>query len=382
MSEILFVTWDGGGNVGPAVEIAKELQRGSHHVRFLGQAQQRASLESAGFGFSAFTNPGPWTASGKRGALKNTVGILRLLIGRSLGRDLLAEVGATTTDLVVIDCLLFGAIDAASRAGLRHAVLVHSLYEAIDTKMASGAPGAFAALVGLRPRKLWAGCSLLLVATLERLDRASVSVPANARYTGPALGGEIRPSTPSGRPRVLVSLSTTYLPGQDAVIQNILDALADLDIAVVVTTGPAVRADSLRVPPNAEVHDYLPHTEVMPTVAMVVGHGGHSTTMLALAHDLPLVIAPMNLAFDQQLIGAAIQRAGAGVSIPKTSSVGDIRAAVERTLNVPAARTQAAQLGADIRDARGSQTAAELLVGLLDAATPASAPHPGRPTTR
>jgi UDP:flavonoid glycosyltransferase YjiC (YdhE family) len=365
MSEILFVTWDGGGNVAPAVEIGHELQRGGHRVKFLGQAQQRDSLERAGFGFSAYRRPGPWTASGKRGPVQNAVGFLRLLTGRNLGRDLLAEVKATPTDIVVIDCLLFGALDVATRASLRHAVLVHSLYEAIDTKMASGAPGAVARLTGLRPRKLWAASDLLVVATLKELDRASGAVPSNAHYTGPALGGEIRPATPTGRPRVLVSLSTTYLPRQALVLQSILDALADLDVTVVVTTGPAVDAGGLRVPANAEVHDYLPHSEVMPTVSLVVGHGGHSTTMLALAHDLPLVILPMNPAFDQELIGAAIQRSGAGLSIPSTSSTDEIRAAVQRTLNDPSARRQAARLGADIRASRGSRAAAELLLGAL-----------------
>ena len=34
MSEILFVTWDGGGNVPPALGIATELAARGHTVRF------------------------------------------------------------------------------------------------------------------------------------------------------------------------------------------------------------------------------------------------------------------------------------------------------------------------------------------------------------
>ena len=49
MADILFVTWDGGGNVPPAVGIAAELRRRGHGVRFVGHAAQRAPLEAEGF---------------------------------------------------------------------------------------------------------------------------------------------------------------------------------------------------------------------------------------------------------------------------------------------------------------------------------------------
>ncbi len=48
MAEILFVTWDGGGNVPPALGIAGELSARGHAVRFVGHPRQRPSLEAAG----------------------------------------------------------------------------------------------------------------------------------------------------------------------------------------------------------------------------------------------------------------------------------------------------------------------------------------------
>ena len=48
MTNVLFVTWDGGGNVPPAVGIATELQARGHAVRMLGHARQRPSLEGSG----------------------------------------------------------------------------------------------------------------------------------------------------------------------------------------------------------------------------------------------------------------------------------------------------------------------------------------------
>ena len=46
MADILFVTWDGGGNVPPAAGHRRELQARGHAVRFLGHAARRAALEA------------------------------------------------------------------------------------------------------------------------------------------------------------------------------------------------------------------------------------------------------------------------------------------------------------------------------------------------
>lgn len=374
MSRVLFVTWDGGGNVSPAVEIAKELQRRGDEVRFLGQGQQREPLERAGFGFAQYSKSGSWTAIGKRGAIKNAVGFLGLLTSRRIGRDLITDVEQTLTDLVVIDCLLFGALDAATRAGLCHVVLAHSLYTAIDTKMAGGAPGAIARIAGFQPRKLWAGANLVVVTTLKGLDRQPRSVAGlSLHYTGPALPQVDGGPALHGQPSILVSLSTTYIAGQAEVLQKILDAIAQLPVRALVTTGPAVNPDELRAPANVELHRYLSHVAVMPTVSLVIGHGGHSTTMLALANDLPLLILPMNLMFDQVIIGRAIQEQGAGATLPSSSSTAEIRAAINRMLGDDSYQHEAQRLGITIRASRGTQTAADLLQTLT-----AEAPTPNR----
>ena len=93
-----------------------------------------------------------------------------------------------------------------------------------------------------------------------------------------------------------------------AALQRILDATAGLEARVVVTTGPAIDPASLRSAANHEVHRYVPHEELMPQVSLVVGHGGHATTMRALAHDLPLVVVPMHPLLDQPMVGASVAR--------------------------------------------------------------------------
>ena len=41
MSRIAFVTWNGGGNLTPALAIVRELHRSGHRAAFLGQEAQR-----------------------------------------------------------------------------------------------------------------------------------------------------------------------------------------------------------------------------------------------------------------------------------------------------------------------------------------------------
>ena len=52
MSRFTFVTWDGGGNVPPAVGIAQELIARGNEVRFLGYLPQQAAIRARGLAFS------------------------------------------------------------------------------------------------------------------------------------------------------------------------------------------------------------------------------------------------------------------------------------------------------------------------------------------
>ena len=379
MSSILFVTWDGGGNVPPALAIAKELKTRGELVRFLGHARQRELIEGSGFPFQQFTAPGSWTATDVRSGLQNVVSFLGVLCGRSLGEDTLASIEASPTDVVVVDCLLFGVLDTLDRAGVTRAVLVHSLYTAVERTMFAGAAGVVARLRGLRPRRLFSRANLVLVGTLEALDRPSTRRPqVELTYVG-AMISHAGPHLPGKTPRVLVSLSTTWLPGQDAALQRILNALATLPIEVVLTTGPAVDPATLTAPANATISRYLPHADVMPSVDLVVGHGGHATTLLALAHNLPLVILPMNPSFDQPIIAKAIEREGAGIALPKTASEAAIRGAVEKLLGDAKYGLAAADLGTQIRAVDSPGRAADEILELAGAAhRPTAEPAPSR----
>jgi UDP:flavonoid glycosyltransferase YjiC (YdhE family) len=363
VASILFVTWDGGGNLAPALGIAAELRARGDTVRFLGHATQRDAIQAAGFRFESYARARPWSAVEASPGLRGVREIFAMFTDRGPGEDLLATVEREPVDLAVIDCMSLAALKSAGRVGLRRAVLVHTFYEFMARKWSRGPIGMLARLKGLsHPVRLWSAADLVLVTTLADLDPAASrpDLPASIRYTGPVWPAESA-ATPSEKAdrSILVSLSTVHYDGQDQVFQTILDAVADMDVHAVITTGHAVDPDRLRAPANAQLHRYLPHDDVMPKVSLVVGHGGHTTTMRALAHDLPLVIMPMHPMLDQSMIGRAVTAAGAGAVLSRTASPMQVRAAIEQLLRDGPHHQAAARLGTAIRTANSTATAAD-----------------------
>ncbi len=101
--------------------------------------------------------------------------------------------------------------------------------------------------------------------------------------------------------------------------------------------------------------------------SLVVGHGGHATTMTALAHDLPLVIMPMHPMLDQAVIGRTLEARGAARVVSKTARPDRIRSAAEEMLRDGPHREAARRLGVEIRRRDGAQEAADCLTALLPA---------------
>lgn len=358
MSAILFATWDGGGNVPPALGIAGALERRGHVVRVIGHDGVAAAVAAAGLEFTPYRTAKPFTSQRNNPPWV----VAATWADAGLGDDVVAEARALGADLVVVDCLLPGAMAALARARIRYVVLEH-LFDGFLQVLRRGPVGGLVRLNGVRWGDALDGSAKRLVASLPSIDPAAQrTAPANLEYVGPIVTGA--PAAP-GEPTVLVSLSTYAYAGMPAVVQRIVDACADLPARVVVTTGPVVDPDGLRLPANAEAHRWLPHAEVMPQVSMVVGHGGHSTTMLALAHDLPVLVIPMFLLVDQPMVGKAVESAGAGRRLPKRASARAIRPAVEELLGAGAHRDAAAGLGAEIRAAAGAETAATRIAALL-----------------
>ncbi|MEO6511862.1 MAG: nucleotide disphospho-sugar-binding domain-containing protein [Nocardioides sp.] len=381
MAEIVVVTWDGGGNVPPAVGIATELKRRGHTVRFAGHPGQHAALTAAGFEVVPAREARAFSAVDENSVLT----MVKTFGDRGLGRDVKAALADRPADLVVVDCMLFGVMAAlrgsAVSEGTPYVVLEH-LYDAYYRKSWMRGPmGLGMRLKRLRPAASLAAARATYVAGLPSLDPAGTSPRSGVEYVGPVV-----PFSPrvTSDPAVLVSLSTFRFPKMMECLQTVLDATAGTGARVVVTTGPVVDPASLCTAANHEVHRFVPHAELMPHMSLVVGHGGHSTTMQALAHDLPLVVMPMHPLLDQPMVGRSVEQAGAGRLVSKKIDAPALRTVIEELLADGPHRAAAARLGAEIRALPGAANAADRIEALVrnGAGAPGSrgqGPHAARP---
>ena len=165
---------------------------------------------------------------------------------------------------------------------------------------------------------------------------------------------------------MLVSLSTFGYPGMRGALQRIVDATHDLGARVVVTTGPAIDPAELDVPPSVEVRRFVPHAELMGSATLFVGHGGHGSTMAALAHDLPMALMPMDPNADQVTVARSVQAAGAGRSVRKGVSPDDLAPVLAELLADGEHRRAAAALGEAVRAMPGDQLGADAVEAALE----------------
>jgi UDP:flavonoid glycosyltransferase YjiC (YdhE family) len=368
VARILVVTWDGGGNVPPMLGIATCLGVRGHTVRVLGHPQQAGAVADAGVEFTAYRQASAWSPREPVPDLRWSMGMLGLSVETGHGRDVAAELeGPDAPDLVLVDCMRLAALRTGLRAGVPMVALVHTFHRYVARTWARGPAGVLAASRGLRAPTLWNDCARVLVASDRGLDPDGTgALPANVRHTGPVLP-PARAGRRGGRPTVLVSLSTIFYPAQATVLATILEALTGLDVHVVVATGPGADPAGLPAGPDVEIHQHVPHDEVLPVASLVIGHGGHGTTMRALAHDVPLIVVPLDRNLDHTMIGYAVARAGAGAVVPTNVPADRLRAVVRELLDDPAAHVAAARIGARLRARPGADRAADEIEALLPA---------------
>jgi MGT family glycosyltransferase len=227
--------------------------------------------------------------------------------------------------------------------------------------------------VGLAPTKLTMdklvfSPRLIVASGAPALDYERTDRPDSLHFVGELRppGAGAAPDLPSwwgeleGRRVVHVTQGTQNIDPED-LIRPTLEALADEDVLVVVTTGTRGHDElPFPVPPNARVVGFLPHAELLPRVDAVITNGGWGGTLAALAHGIPLVIAGGDL--DKPEIAARVAWAGAGVNLRTgTPSATEVADGYRRVAADPAIRDAAARVGAQLRSLGGARRAAELL---------------------
>lgn len=159
---------------------------------------------------------------------------------------------------------------------------------------------------------------LVLYRTAEPFDYPRAEMPENILPVGPGLW-----APPSETPdwieempetRILVTVSTE-MQNDRAIIETAIDALADMDLSLIITTA-ALNPDSFESRgENVRIVRYLPHSTVIPKMDLVITHGGMGTTQRALAAGVPVCVVPWGR--DQNETARRVEVSGAGTMLPK-----------------------------------------------------------------
>jgi MGT family glycosyltransferase len=374
MAKFLWLNWDGGGNLPPSLGIACSLANRGHSVSFAGRAEMVPRVEAAGFRAielkDAYTLIDKYPPSPIRR-------ILAYLTSPAVGAEAAAVVRSEAPDVVLIDGMFPAALNEAHAFGRPTAVVIHTFFHRLlegwrmQLERLNGARKQ-AGFVGLPSLDdLWMPRDLILVTTLAQFDQPQADVPGKVCHAGPVLQDDSRakpaelPWPDSDTTRiVLVSFSTVQEQRMPANWQRTLDALADLPVHVVATTGAVVDPTELKAPRNAFVLSFAAHGPLMKRASLVITHGGHGTAMRALLHGVPMILMPA-LAHDQPLVAATIQEWGAGRALPSDASVDILRATASEVLAQSTYRENAQRLSKQLVGVDGAANAATALEGLL-----------------
>ena len=424
--KILVAGWDSGGGVEAVQTVVGRAAARGHQVRVLGTEGLRSRFESAGASFRRYKYAPdndlsqPETDLVKDWEARNPLDLWsrvrdRLLCGpaREFCRDVAEELQRDAADVVIVDTMIPAALFGAEAAGVRAVILMHGPYMMprgdvppigtgfmpargrlgrLRDRSAAAVTLAFfrrgmptlnraRAEFGLPPVRdlpdLMGRAGRILVCTSPSYDFGSGSVPANVCYVGPQLDDKASGASggswagPPGLPLVLVGLSSTVMC-QEGLLQRAADALGQLPVRGLVTTGPAVDPAVVSAPDNVTVTRWVRHADVLPHCSAVITHGGHGTVLKALIAGVPLVLVPLGR--DQPDNAARVVHAGAGIRLRKNASVSALRAAVARVIGDPryraAAGAMAARLDAERDDNRVVDELVQVAVGGPTTGTP------------
>jgi MGT family glycosyltransferase len=410
MARFLLVVPPFAGHVNPTISVGRELRRRGHDVAWAGlpDGVDRLLPDDVCFLPTGSASDVQWLLqTGERAHDLRFAAAFKFLWERVLipmGHAMLdgveAAVESWRPDVLLTDQQALAGAAVAARRGLPWATSATTSAELVDPLQAIPRAAdwvgeqlaSFAAGAGL-PAAAGGGTGagggagvpdlrfsphLVLVFSTERLVDAQRGFPAHYAFVGPSLSDRPQPEPfpwdwlDPALPHVLVSLGTVNTEAGAHFYAVAAKALADEPVQAVFIAPPPlvdVPADNVLVQPRVPQLSLLPHLDA------VVCHAGHNTVCEALAHGLPLVVAPIR--DDQPVIADQVVRAGAGVRVRFGRVVPQsLRQAVRQVLDDPAFRQAAGAVRESFQAAGGAPAAASRLETLACAGAPAPPASP------
>ena len=410
---ILLTTRGSAGHVTPLAPFGHASLRAGHEVLVAAQRQHAGNVERAGLPFASFDEPPPeqWMPLlGGFGEL-DLDAANAVMIGEYFARldtaaalpGLRAIVEDWRPDVIVRECWEYASTLVAEQHGIPVARVALGLASLEEMTIGLAAPALDAARAGLGLAPDPAGDRLrdtpYLTMIPEPLEDPTVPAPTRTHRFRHAVSTDAPPLGDwwpgNDDPLVYVTFGSVtagaHLPYFPALYRAAIDALAPLPVRVLLTIGDRRDPGELRsLPPNVHVEEWVAQDAVAPHAAAIVGHGGHGTTLGALAHGVPQVVEPL-FSIDQWANGAAVARAGAGVTLdaergsrrglhlPGPATLDALGPAVERVLADPSYRHEAQRIAGAMRALPPADAGVETLAALSSAARRGPGATPAQP---
>ena len=206
-------------------------------------------------------------------------------------------------------------------------------------------------------------------------------LPAGADdgWTPPSWWADLAAARKAGHPVVLVTQGT-LATDPDNLLRPAIAALADQDVLVIATSGgpdpETVLAERYR-PANVRIDAFVPFTELLPLVDVMVTNGGYGGVQMALAYGVPLVGA--GTTEDKMEVNARVAHSGAGVSLKvDRPTPAQVLSGVRTVLGDPAYSARARMLQQTYARYGGARRAAQIVADTARTVTGSLAGQPIR----
>lgn len=389
MTRVLFCVIPEKGHLNPYIGPAQAMQAAGAEVVVHAAADVSASLAAAGL--DRFVGPRAAAPSeAHRGAafaervrdpawLRTWIRALLVDAAEADIEPLRQVIRDVRPDVVVIDPMVYAAAIACELERVAWAAISNSLNPVLPDDLDSEllrtvrwlAPdrAALFARHGIAAR--FRGCDVLSPhLTIAFTTEALAGAVPGVELVGPSLPRGIRGDEAPfpwawldpARPLVYASFgSQVYY--QPALFRAIVDAVTDQPVQLVCSVADL---DLGPLPPNVLACRYVPQLALLARTAVMITHGGANSVMEAIAHGVPLLVAP--LCNDQVHQLHFIERAGIGRVLDPAAVRRDLAALVAAGPE----RTRMAALSATYqRD--GAAEAARLVIALGARSRPARA---------
>jgi UDP:flavonoid glycosyltransferase YjiC (YdhE family) len=380
---VLFSSTRGAGHLQPLLPYARALRSQNHDVLVAGPEELSAPLRSAGFAHAPFGHPGdaalgPIWARLASVSMEEANAIVAREIFAGLNAQaalpkLLETIDTFRPDVIVRDSVEFAAAVAAEARGVPHvSVQVHAGF--VEDRLASFALAPIDALRQQAGLPADDGASLraepVFSAFPPSLDDPSsvtrLSAPLRVRMVEdePAAAKPPWANADGKRPLLYITFGTIVgtSPRLRSVYRTALDAVCDLPVHALLTTGHGLAPDVLgTIPANVQVEAWVPQRDILPHATALVCHGGSGSVLGALAAGVPMVVIPQGA--DQPDNARRVAAAGAGLDLPAPDAQA-LRAAIERVLADPELRRGARRIADEMAGMASMESAIAALVGM------------------